>query len=337
MHWKTSRLAKRSKELKGTPLGTAVEQMNRFAARQSYRVHEQALSNPESRTRFAQQRPPLDGQQEKVVGDLEEQGFSIVPLTEFFPADDQGLWAKLQVERDRFVERVEADLAKRRAKEEKRARKGKAREKSLGKGDYIMRGLGKDVPLLGADDPLLRLAISDRVLDVVNSYLDLWSKLTYVDFWYTPPAAAGVDRVSSQRWHRDYNDERLVKVFIYLTDVNRDTGPLEYVPGSTLRGEYAREWPWRPVSNDLYPPQDEFNDRIPESAQVALTAPEGAMIFCNTSGFHRGGYATGDRPRVMAVYNYSSPASLAALTLRNFDADVSRDGLSEQAAYALSD
>ena len=46
MHWKTSPLAKRSKELKGTSLGGAVEQMNRFAARQSYRVHEQVLSNP---------------------------------------------------------------------------------------------------------------------------------------------------------------------------------------------------------------------------------------------------------------------------------------------------
>jgi len=60
------------------------------------------------------------------------------------------------------------------------------------------------------------------------------------------------------------------------------------------------------------------------------------MIFCNTSGFHRGGYATGNRPRVMAVYNYSSPASLAALTLRNFRADVSPNGLSGQAAYSLA-
>ena len=114
------------------------------------------------------------------------------------------------------------------------------------------------------------------------------------------------------------------------------TGPLEYVPGSVLGGEYAKEWPWRPVSNELYPPQDEFEQRIPQSSQVALTGPEGSMVFCNTSGFHRGGYTTGSRPRVMAVYNYSSPASLAALTLRNFNTDISRDGLSEQAAYALT-
>ena len=38
----------------------------------------------------------------------------------------------------------------------------------------------------------------------------------------------------------------------------------------------------------------------------------------------------------MAVYNYSSPASLAALTLRNFDSDIPGDDLSEQAAFALN-
>jgi hypothetical protein len=332
VHWKTSALAKRSKELKGTPLGGTVEQMNRFAARQSYRVHEELLTNPESRRKFSQHRPALDGKQQEVIGGLEDKGLSIVPLTEFFPEADQDLWSRLRAEGDAFVERVEAERAKRLAKE---AKKGK--KKGLGKGDYIMRLLGKDVPTLSTDDPWLKLGVSDHMLDVVNSYFGLWSKLTYVDLWYTPPAQPGVERVSSQRWHRDYNDERLVKVFIYLTDVEEDTGPLEFVLGSTPNGEYGQVWPWRPVSNDLYPPQDEFDQRIPKSAHVTLTAPEGSMIFCNTSGFHRGGYATGDRPRVMAVYNYSSPASLAALTLRNFDADVSRDGLSEQAAFALAD
>jgi hypothetical protein len=38
----------------------------------------------------------------------------------------------------------------------------------------------------------------------------------------------------------------------------------------------------------------------------------------------------------MAVYNYSSPASLATLTLRNFKPEVSPDSLSEQAAFALA-
>jgi hypothetical protein len=332
VHWKTSPLSRRSKELKGTPLGASIEQMNRFAARQSYRLHEQVLSNPGSRDSFAQQRPQLGGKQEEVLGGLEQKGMSIVPFTEFFPDTDDDLWSELRARGDEFVERIEDERARRLAKAEKKGKK-----KGLGKGDYIMRLLGKDVPTLAADDPWLRLGVSDPMLDVVNSYFGLWSKLTYVDLWYTPPAEPGVERVSSQRWHRDYNDDRLVKVFLYLRDVDEDTGPLEFVLGSTPGGEYGDVWPWRPVSNDLYPPQEEFDERIPESAHVSLTGPEGSMIFCNTSGFHRGGYATGDRPRVMAVYNYSSPASLAALTLRNFDTDISRDGLSEQAAFALAD
>jgi hypothetical protein len=330
MHWKTSPLAKRSRELKGTSLGGAVEQVNRFAARQSYRVHMQVISNPPSRRLFAEHAPALDDQQRAVVAGLEERGYSIVPLSELLPNADADRWNMLKGESERFVERVEAQRQERLQRDA-----AKGRTKGLGKGDYIIRLLGKDVPVLPADDPWLRLGVSDRVLDVVNSYFGLWSKLTYVDLWYTPPATPGVARVSSQRWHRDYNDERLVKVFIYLNEVNDDTGPLEYVPGSTLGGAYSNQWPWAPVGNDLYPPQDEFERRIPQSARRRLTAPEGSVIFCNTSGFHRGGYVTGDRPRVMAVYNYSSPASLAALTLRNFRAAVARADISEQAAFAL--
>ena len=41
------------------------------------------------------------------------------------------------------------------------------------------------------------------------------------------------------------------------------------------------------------------------------------MIFCNTSGFHRGGFAT-QKPRAMAIYRYTSVASLKALGQRNF-------------------
>jgi hypothetical protein len=49
-----------------------------------------------------------------------------------------------------------------------------------------------------------------------------------------------------------------------------------------------------------------------------FTAPKGTIIFCNTSGLHRGGFAE-TKPRVLASVTYCSPASLASLTERNYD------------------
>jgi hypothetical protein len=60
------------------------------------------------------------------------------------------------------------------------------------------------------------------------------------------------------------------------------------------------------------------------------------MIFCNTSGFHRGGFATG-KPRVLATFTYESPAALKALSERNFTfASGNGAELSQAARYALT-
>ena len=99
---------------------------------------------------------------------------------------------------------------------------------------------GVDVDLT---NPWFRACASHRMLDIANTYLGLWSKLEYVDMWYSVPQPEEADRVSSQRWHRDFNDKHLLKAFLYLVDVDEGTGPFEYVPGSApggrLRGRVA--------------------------------------------------------------------------------------------------
>jgi ectoine hydroxylase-related dioxygenase (phytanoyl-CoA dioxygenase family) len=161
----------------------------------------------------------------------------------------------------------------------------------------------------------------------------MWAKLEYVDVWYTPPVDRS-ERQSSQRWHRDFNDRHLLKAFLYLVDVDEDSGPFEYVPRSAPGSELDHFWPWRPLG-DNYPPDDEFDAKLAERA-VSFTAPKGTLIFCNTSGFHRGGFAIG-KPRVLATITYSSPASLASLTERNYSIrSAESNGLEPQQRYALS-
>ena len=69
------------------------------------------------------------------------------------------------------------------------------------------------------------------------------------------------ERISSQLWHRDYNDKHLLKAFLHLVDVDEDMGPFQYVPESQPGGRYADAWPWSPLGQN-YPSEQELEERI---------------------------------------------------------------------------
>jgi hypothetical protein len=106
------------------------------------------------------------------------------------------------------------------------------------------------------------------------------------------------------------------------------------VAGSQPGGPYADVWAWEPLGQN-YPTEEELETRIPSSSIHAFTAPKGTLIFCNTAGFHRGGFST-TSPRVLATATYSSPASLASLTTRSYDFSGSPDELDAATRFALS-
>ena len=109
----------------------------------------------------------------------------------------------------------------------------------------------------------------------------MWSKLEYVDVWYSVPSPQAAERISSQRWHRDYNDKHLLKVFLYLVDVDESMGPFQYVAGSQPGGPYADAWGWQPLGQN-YPTEEELEARDPASAVQTFTGPAGTLLFCNT-------------------------------------------------------
>jgi len=289
----------------------------------TYAVHDRLLANRASRRRYAGRAPALDEVQRGVLDRLHEEGYASLPFSELVP--EPAVWEELEANAGAFVADTEAGLARERegGGSELRRRAGK---------EFLVRKYSWGVEL-GLDDPWLRLGINPRLLDVANAYLEMWSKLEYVDVWYTSPAG-DEDRRSSQRWHRDFNDRHLLKAFVYLVDVDEQTGPFEYVPRSAPGGELDELWPWRPLGEN-YPPEDEFANRI-DGRSVTFTAPKGTIIFCNTAGFHRGGFATGNA-RVLATLTWDSPASLKALSERNY-VFVPRNGVALDAPqrFALS-
>jgi hypothetical protein len=313
MHRKRTRFAARVHRV-----ATALERRGVVA---TYELHDRVLGNRAARRRYSHRPPALDTVQQDVVERLRTDGYAVVPFSRLVP----DMWSELETKAGRFIAETEAELAREREGEESGLRRRPGKE-------FVVRKYAYDVRL-GLDDPWLRLGLNKRLLDIANTYLGMWTKLEYVDVWYTPPADEE-ERKSSQRWHRDFNDRHLLKAFLYLVDVDEQTGPFEYVPRSAPGSELDHLWPWRPLG-DNYPPDDELAEKIAGRA-VTFTAPKGTVIFCNTSGFHRGGLATG-KPRVLATVTYSSPASLASLTERNYElvADTA-DGLGPEQRYALS-
>jgi Phytanoyl-CoA dioxygenase (PhyH) len=270
----------------------------------TYELHDRLLANRASRRHFDGAPPQLDAVQADVLARLRTEGYATLPFSDLVTEPD--VWKELESDAARFVYDTEAGLAAERAGEEAALRRRAGKE-------FLVRKYAWGAQL-ALDDPWLRVATNPRLLDLANAYLGMWSKLEYVDVWYTPPAGAD-ERRSSQRWHRDFNDRHLLKAFLYLVDVDEDAGPFEYVPRSAPGGELDRLWPWRPLG-DNYPPEDDLESQIDGKA-VTFTAPKGTLIFCNTSGFHRGGFARTD-PRVLATFTWDSPASLKALSERNF-------------------
>jgi Phytanoyl-CoA dioxygenase (PhyH) len=320
VHRRKTQLARRLNRVLPDRVDPYAKALENRGIRATYVIHDRVLSNRQSRGLFTLEPPELDEVQRRVVADVEQQGYSLLSFGELFPDGEH--WRRIEAMRDEFVAATEADLAK--GGEHVRVREGK---------EFVVRlhSYGAELEL---DDPWFAVCASRRMLDVANAYLRMWSKLEYVDVWYSVPQPKEASRVSSQLWHRDYNDKHLLKAFLYLVDVDEEMGPFQYIPGSQPGGPYADAWPWKPLGQN-YPSEGELEQRIPASAVKAFVGPQALLVFCNTSGFHRGGFST-TAPRVLATATYSSPASLASLTERSYDFAGSLDALDPVTRFALS-
>ena len=322
MHRQRTRLAARV-PARAQPVLRAVERRGIAA---TYELHDRLLSNREARRRFAEQPSALDDVQQRVVDAVKAEGYATVALDDL--VRDDSLRAAIEEQGAAFIAETERGL-----QEERHGSNGELR-RGAGK-DFLVRAHSFAGDRLDLGHAWFRACLSPAMLGVANAYLHMWAKLSYVDLWYTIQQDATAERKASQLWHFDFDDKHLLKAFLYLRDVDQGTGPFEYVAGSQPGGPYHSVRPWRPMDYGRVP-EDQVKRAVPDEAVRTFTAPRNTVIFCNTSGLHRGGFAVSG-PRILATATSCSPASLAALSLRNYQPDASAlAGLDPAAAFAVS-
>lgn len=177
-----------------------------------------------------------------------------------------------------------------------------------------MLELFETYPVFDLQNPFVRLSLEHPILDVVNGYLSLCSRLSFLGCDVTETVPMDSPKQFSQRWHRDPEDRRMCKVFVYLNDVGAGSGPFHYVLGSHDGGRWRSLFPQRP-SYGYYPPDGAVEQNIPAEAIKSCTGKAGTVVFCDTSGLHRGGYAT-ESERLMFTAGYCSPASIWQIRYR---------------------
>jgi hypothetical protein len=282
----------------------------------------QHLLNREGSCRYREHPVELSRAETVLLTSLREQGIAIAHVSEFFPShvfDELVRYVKSRWQSPDVGQVLQERLAAYR----------------LGKPDVkkaFLVNLWPGEPVLDFDHPFIRFALSEPILATVNAYLGMFSKFRAWRLEATIPMPRSVRPSSSQRWHRDEEDRKLVKVFLYLNDVDASAGPFTYLKHSHTTGKWRNLFPMVPPRGSLRMPPNE-DEYIPKSDVIAATGKAGTMIFCDTTGLHKGGLAT-EKNRFMCTLVYTSSASPWPIRYR-YPTEFRPENLSPAVSFAV--
>lgn len=204
-------------------------------------------------------------------------------------------------------------------------------ETTIGKKTFNLEILGSEVTF-DANTIFARLALNNSLLNIADGYFRMTTKLRYYNVWQTF-ASDGAAR-ESQLWHFDREDRFILKVFLYLSDVDDGAGPFTYAPGTHKKGRCRSIEPAHFVAGGVRRTTDEQMRAVfPKDEWIKGTGKKGTLIFADTRGFHKGGESR-TKDRLMYTCMYTSPAS-ESKWLINYPTDLDLSSLTPKQIRAL--
>jgi hypothetical protein len=145
-----------------------------------------------------------------------------------------------------------------------------------------------------------------RLLNIIENYIGL------------PVAYHGVhlrkdfpneNQFATLLWHRDIEDRKIVKIIVYLNDVEEKHGPFEYVP-LALTSKYQLNY-YRihaQTNNSAGIDDHTLNKIIPKSAWKSCPGPAGTVILTDTRKLlHHGTLRREERSTLFFAYTANPP------------------------------
>jgi len=151
---------------------------------------------------------------------------------------------------------------------------------------------------IAAFPELFRLGLNDRLLDIAQAYVGLPVAYDGVHIIYT---VADGRAVSTRRWHRDWEDRRMVKMIVYCSDVGPDDGPMQLISRSDGTQTDEKGYRYNVASSTDMVAQfgPDFGTDV-----ISCVGPAGTVVFADTARyFHRGNPAIANDRRAL-FYTY---------------------------------
>lgn len=161
-----------------------------------------------------------------------------------------------------------------------------------------------------ADSPHARFAVQPNLLSFLTRAMGSLPQLDYVLLTLSLPVDAPL--AQSQLWHRDHDDTRTMKVFVYLTDVaDEDDGPFTFIPGPVSDGV---GFTLRSHLSD-----DQTFQHFPRSSAQSMMAPALSAFAVETSRcLHMGSRVAPGHRRLLYTATYTTFPKLDGTAPRGF-------------------
>jgi hypothetical protein len=160
-------------------------------------------------------------------------------------------------------------------------------------------------------NPLLEIALNHKLINLIDSYFKMASKLCYLEINETilpDDESSKLDLEKSQKYHKDPGINKCVKVFIYLTDVDKHSGPFTYIKKS--HKEFMEYFPQKYFgAGGLYPDSQLIDQIIDKDLITPIYGKAGTLIIADTTGLHCGGNSL-SKIREMATMVYYPPGDI---------------------------
>ena len=161
-------------------------------------------------------------------------------------------------------------------------------------------------------DEIFKFATSEKMISTAAKYLGVFPVLAKMTVYHNIPRP-GSDVRGAMNWHKDDFGFKSLDLFLNITDIDENNGPLYALKRKEKLGVFSRSH--NEIKNAMPGEQgkisiNSFEHNIASDDIIALKGPKGIGLFIDSfTAYHRGGHCK-TKDRVMLRFSYQTPDSV---------------------------